>query len=180
MKADDVLARDIAFFERNAIVITADNELMSRCRNAMASSRADIEVQFIQPIKFICDLEVLVKNNGRDEVKTPQQATQDQSESVDKESQDNALSPELVKKIDEEIKLRGAMYETEIQMREKRNMSTPKKRRKLEKRARMLCERLALKGGQSLDHLTTLNGVTEYDRNFQGEMRDRLDVMMYS
>jgi hypothetical protein len=85
-----------------------------------------------------------------------------------------------VKKIDEEIKLRGAMYETEIQMREKRNMSTPKKRRKLEKRARMLCERLALKGGQSLDHLTTLNGVTEYDRNFQGEMRDRLDVMMYS
>ena len=48
MKADDVLARDVAFFERNTIVITADNELMSRCRNAMEKSEANIQVQFIQ------------------------------------------------------------------------------------------------------------------------------------
>lgn len=172
MKADDVLARDISFFERNAIVITADNELMSRCRNAMERSRADIEVQFIQPIKFICDLEFLVKNTACEEGGTPLEAAggQDEDKCLDKESLGNNLSTELVKKIDEEIKLRGAMYETETQMREKRNMSTPKKRRKLEKRARMLCERLALKGGQSLDHLTTLNGVTEYDRKFQDEV----------
>mmetsp|Transcript_12701 Transcript_12701/g.23811 ORF Transcript_12701/g.23811 Transcript_12701/m.23811 type:complete len:624 (+) Transcript_12701:83-1954(+) len=174
MKADDVLARDIAFFERNAIVITADNELMSRCRNAMLNSRADIEVQFIQPIKFICDLENIVKKTVTIEgvIDSPMTTTEGQSECLDNNNQDdaNVLPPELVQKIDEEIKLRGAMYETDIQMREKSNMSTPKKRRKLEKRARMLCERLALKGGQSLDHLTTLNGVTEYDRNFQDEV----------
>jgi len=171
MKADDVLARDIAFFKRNAIVITADNELMSRCRNAMANAEADIEVQFIQPIKFISDLEILNNKVEKEQAKMlEEKEDNDQGKNEDASVDANdLLTAELAIKIEEEIKIRGYMYETETQMREKRNMNTPKKRRKLEKRARMLCERLAIKGGQKLDHLTTLDGVSDYDRKFQGE-----------
>lgn len=182
MKADDVLARDVSFFQRNAIVITADNELMSRCRNAMSNAQGDLEVQFLQPIKFICDLEVLAKSNIEQEerlVSDTSSSSLDVNGSKDKLDTSD-LSEDLIQKIDEEIKIRGAMYETEIQMREKKNMSTPKKRRKLEKRARMLCERLAMKGGQSLDHLTTLNGVTEYDRKFQDEVLKQWEKLRQS
>lgn len=173
MKADDVLARDVAFFGRNAIVITADNELMSRCRNAMANSDADLEIQFIQPIKFITDLKIMndqVQKQHEEIVELKEQIAVNGDGNIDAAAAEAnaALSAELAIKIDEEIKIRGAMYETETQMREKKNMNTPKKRRKLEKRARMLCERLALKGGQKIDHLTTLDGVSEYDRVFQG------------
>jgi len=172
MKADDVLARDIAFFKRNAIVITADNELMSRCRNAMANAEADIEVQFIQPIKFISDLEILNNKVEKEQAKMlEEKEDNDQGKNEDASVDANdLLTAELAIKIEEEIKIRGYMYETETQMREKRNMNTPKKRRKLEKRARMLCERLAIKGGQKLDHLTTLDGVSDYDRKFQDEV----------
>jgi len=172
MKADDVLARDIAFFKRNAIVITADNELMSRCRNAMANAEADIEVQFIQPIKFISDLEILNNKVEKEQAKMlEEKEDNDQGKNEDASVDANdLLTAELTIKIEEEIKIRGYMYETETQMREKRNMNTPKKRRKLEKRARMLCERLAIKGGQKLDHLTTLDGVSDYDRKFQDEV----------
>jgi len=180
MKADDVLARDVAFFGRNAIVITADNELMSRCRNAMANSDDDVEIQFIQPIKFISDLEILndkVQKQHEKIIELEEQITANGDGNTDAAAAaetNDALSAELVIRIDEEIKIRGYMYETETQMREKKNMNTPKKRRKLEKRARMLCERLALKGGQKIDHLTTLDGVSEYDRKFQGKFCNSL------
>ena len=169
MKADDVLARDVAFFERNTIVITADNELMSRCRNAMEKSEANIQVQFIQPIKFITDLEILNDKIER-EIANSESEVRDKDGTEDGAEVNDALTQEFVSNIDEEIQIRGAMYETETQMREKKNMNTPKQRRKLEKRARMLCERLAMKGGQSIDHLTTLDGVSEYDRKFQDEV----------
>ncbi len=165
MKADDVLARDISFFDRNAIVVTADNELMSRCRNAMSKSESDIEVQFIQPIKFIIDLEAL--NNS---IETSSDSESSSTDDCETGETNGPMNEELMNKISEEIQIRASMYETETQMREKKNMNTPKKRRKLEKRARMLCERLAMKGGQSIDHLTTLNGVTDYDRKFQDEV----------
>jgi hypothetical protein len=168
MKADDVLARDVAFFENNAIVITADNELKSRCRNAMEKSEADVEVQFIQPIKFITDLEILNNKLKRSNSDSTIEGSDDSS--TDDGQAESLLTEELANSINEEIQIRSSMYETETQMREKKNMNTPKKRRKLEKRARMLCERLAMKGGQSIDHLTTLNGVTEYDRRFQDEV----------
>ena len=196
MKADDVLARDISYFDRNAIVITADNDLMSRCRNAMEQADCDIQVQFITPIKFITDLERLIdrvereqrrleKDMNVDDAATDSTATTattaadtqddytDNNEGDshgDSQGDSSPLSQELADKIDEEIKIRGALYETETLMREKKNINTPKKKRKLEKRARQLCERLAMKGGQNIDHLTTLNGITNYDRKFQDEV----------
>lgn len=176
MKADDVLARDVAYFKKNAIVITADNDLMSRCRNAMESAEEDIQIQFINPIKFITDLEVLVGRVEREQKRLEKEKNAEnpilESKPV---SEFNAtgvaeIDQELVDKLDEEIKIRGSLYETETLMREKKNVNTPKKRRKLEKRARQLCERLAMKGGQNIDHLTTLNGITNYDRKFQDEV----------
>ena len=49
-------------------------------------------------------------------------------------SSSSSVHSKLFDIIDEEIKIRGTMYDTEVQMRQKRNMNTPKKRRKLEKR----------------------------------------------
>ncbi len=187
MKADDVLARDVAYFQRNAIVITADNDLMSRCRNSMERAEGDYRIQFINPIKFISDLEVLMNRVEREQQRlekekvdididdnagtsTSTSTSTSASSTISEESANADLSEELANKIDEEIKLRGSLFETQTQMREKRNMNTPKKRRKLEKRARQLCERLAMKGGQNIDHLTTLNGITSYDRKFQDEV----------
>ena len=176
MKADDVLARDVAYFQRNAIVITADNDLMSRCRNAMERAEEDIKIQFINPIKFITDLEVLVNRVEREQSRLQKEKNAEhpiiepELKSELNTTEVAEMDKELVDKIDEEIKLRGSLYETETLMREKRNVNTPKKRRKLEKRARQLCERLAMKGGQNIDHLTTLNGITNYDRKFQDEV----------
>jgi len=181
MKADDVLARDAAFFERNTLVVTADNELMSRIRNTVQKSEADIAVQFIQPIKFITDLENLNnrferqqrklegEKEGNDGDSLTNVVDQDLDETIEEEALE-AKKKDIFEQIDDEVKIRASMYQTETQMREKKNMNTPKKRRKLERRARQLCERLALKGGQSIDHLTTLNGVTAYDRKFQDEV----------
>jgi Icc-related predicted phosphoesterase/uncharacterized protein (DUF1499 family) len=184
MKADDVLARDIASMEKNVIVITADNDLMSRCRteinksNAIDSKEADINIQFVQPIKFISDLEIImnqIEKKKEDMLNfTPKlNVLQENGEKMsDSNSTLLTLTEDLAQKIDEEIKIRGAMFETEVKMREKKNMNTPKKRRQLEKRARQLCERLAMKGGQNIDHLTTLNGITNYDRKFQDAVLD--------
>ncbi len=169
MKADDVLARDVAYFSRNVIVITADNDLMSRCRNAMGTTSDDSSIQFINPIKFITDLEALMGRIEREQKKLKREQAE-RHDSVEETATTVELDEELVNNIDEEIKLRGSLYETETLMRDKKNINTPKKRRKLEKRARQLCERLAMKGGQNIDHLTTLNGITNYDRKFQDEV----------
>ena len=173
MKADDVLARDVSYFDRNTIVITADNDLMSRCRNQM--ERSEHEIQFINPIKFITDLEVLMKRVEREQSRLEKEI-QDDDDDDDTSTievitgKGVGLDEELIDQIDAEIKIRGSLYETETLMRDKKNINTPKKRRKLEKRARQLCERLAMKGGQNIDHLTTLNGITTYDRKFQDEV----------
>jgi Icc-related predicted phosphoesterase len=178
MKADDVLARDIASLEKNVIVITADNDLMSRCRNGIDKSDADINIQFVQPIKFISDLEILMNQLEKKKedilnITAALNALENNDEETDTSNNTIvALTEDLAQKIDEEIKIRGAMFETEVKMREKKNMNTPKKRRQLEKRARQLCERLAMKGGQNIDHLTTLNGITNYDRKFQDAVLD--------
>lgn len=182
MKADDVLARDVTFLKKNTVVITADNELMSRCRNAVTNSDADIDIQFVQPIKFITDLESLMKQlekkmeDGK-QLQSNGNVLESEEETSNSLLSVSALTRDLAQKIDEEIKIRGAMYETEVKMREKKNMSTPKKRRQLEKRARQLCERLAMKGGQNIDHLTTLNGITAYDRTFQDAVLDEWTKM---
>ena len=169
LKADDILARDVGYFGKNAIVITADNDLMSRCRNSIQAADHDSAIQFIQPIKFISDLEILARRV--DEKEEQQIASRiDVNEPELNGEEGGVVTDQLIASIDEEIKIRASMYETEMAMRQKKNMKTPKARRKLEKRARMLCERLAMKGGQNIDHLITLGGISTYDRRFQDEV----------
>jgi Icc-related predicted phosphoesterase len=183
MKADDVLARDVPYFDRNTIVITADNDLMSRCRNAMERAEGDNAIVFINPIKFISDLENLMNRVERD-----QSGFEDEASGVsvikggDEKEEDEPveLNAELATQIDQEIKLRGSLYETETAMRDKKNMNTPKKRRKLEKRARQLCERLAITKSLNIDHLTTLNGISTYDRKFQDEVLSQWEKLRQS
>ena len=175
LKADDILARDVGYFGKNALVVTADNDLMSRCRNSIEAADHDSAIQFIQPIKFISDLEILMRKINQKE-----QQEMMTNEKEPKGEEGDAVNDKLIASIHEEIKIRASMYETEIAMRQKKNMRTPKARRKLEKRARMLCERLAMKGGQNIDHLITLGGVSSYDRKFQDEVLSQWSTLRKS
>jgi len=184
LKADDVIARDVTLFDRDILVVTADNELMSRCRRAIGDIQK--EIMFLQPIAFLADLEQLQKqkksidqNKEKNGAKLKNNADNQGKKNLPLEASSSSsttttttfLSDDLADKIEEEIKLRGAVHQTETLMKNKRNVNTPKKRRKLEKRARMLCERLAMKGGQNIDHLTTIHdGISKYDRAFQDEV----------
>jgi len=211
LKADDLLARDVAFFQRDVLVITADRELISRCKNAFyadrvvrdrgggnggggsrrrsngyssSSSRHNNrnnkestlpDIKFLHPLTFINDMEAVVNNN----INTNEHSLQlpiitRSAEGGDKNGEGNKITDELLGNIDEEIQIRANMYSCEMLMREKKNMSTPKKRRKLQKRARMLCEKLALRGnkngGQTIDSFTSVKPMTEHEKEFQEEV----------
>jgi hypothetical protein len=176
LKADDVIARDVAALRKHALVVTADNELMSRCRNAMNTiERAGYEVQFLHPSKIIQDFEAITRfqddlsSNNTLSIST-------QSDNIHNNSPMINITDRLIEAIDEEIQIRGGLYETETIMKKKSYKNSPKERRKLEKRARMLCERLAQKsgGGQSIDRLTTVDGIiTDYEREFQNAVLEQ-------
>jgi len=164
LKADDIIARDVTY-GNNVLVITADRELMSRCRTAFYSredredreeeEEEEREIQFMHPLTFINNLE-MVQHKKLDNNESIELPTLLEEDSVKKEDE-NELNNDLLKNIKDEIQIRGAMYSTEALMKQKKQMNTPKKRRKLQKRARMLVEKLAMKGGMAngIHQLTT-------------------------
>ena len=75
LKADDVLVRDVTFFERDVCLVTADNELMSRCRSTVYHANhkkkedkeeevTPFEIQFVHPLTFLCELENVVTSSS--------------------------------------------------------------------------------------------------------------------
>lgn len=58
MKADDVLARDVAKFDRNVALITSDVGLKSRCQSTMNRANS-YKIQFLEPRQFVTDLNSL-------------------------------------------------------------------------------------------------------------------------
>jgi len=157
-KADDVLARDVSFFSeytesKLVIVVTADQELISRCHKASGKGH---ELQIMPPINFLTDLEQFgFVGRGTDNPILSLNALTGSSPAGNNSTE---TSPSLLdfnnvtSDIDEEIKLGAQLLEAEAQLKKRRGASN-KSKRKIEKRINRL--RFKLKaGGQS-----TLNRV---------------------
>ena len=172
LKADDVIVRDVSALQSHALIVTADNELMSRCRIAMNSIEGGkYEVQFLHPTKVLQDFNVIQRIQQSVSSSTAITTTRTNH------TQSNiAISDTLLQTLDQEIQIRGGLYETENLIKKKIHINSPKSRRKLEKRARMLCERLAQQSGSGLgiDQLTSVDGtISEYDRQFQNAVLEQ-------
>ena len=68
MKADDILARDVQFFDRNVLVVTSDNNLMSRCRSSMDRASPHSAIQFLKPLHFLKNLTQLNERIEREQL----------------------------------------------------------------------------------------------------------------
>jgi len=134
LKADDVLVRDIPFFENilkceSLVVITADNELMMRCKRA--SSR---RLTLINPISFLDDLERVVDEYEIDSVgdhvsSVPTNSVNDSNRGEETEiNQKNDIeskgTSEIMKHMELEVHLGARLINAESQLR---NYKTKKK-----------------------------------------------------
>ncbi|VEU37784.1 unnamed protein product [Pseudo-nitzschia multistriata] len=139
------------------IVVTADNELMSRCRRA-----AKNEYHLVNPQTFLDDLE-WVANEVRERKREREQ--QQESDSNDEESSVSTATSEALSleeefklsRLDTEIKLRGQLIDAEVQLGDRKRKGkniTNKRRKKLEARVKSLKRKLALRGPSLLDQLT--------------------------
>jgi len=140
------------------IVVTADNELMSRCRRA-----AKNEYHIVNPQTFLDDLE-WVANEVRQQQR--EQMQQQQGDSKDDESTISSTTTTLsiedefkIDRLDTEIKLRGQLMDAEVQLGDRKKKGkgkklTNKRRKKLEARVKDLKRKLALRGPSLLDQLT--------------------------
>ena len=192
-KADDVLVRDLQSFlfsKRNnkgkkrakALIVTADNELMTRCRQSCHDPEYH-QVQFIHPHTF---LPYLVERQPDSDTKSQNNnANENNIESSFQDIDNSVLTPKMIGNLEEEIQLRGAMYETQMQLKlsskkknKKKKQGSPKERRKLEKRARMLCERLAQRPSQNIEQLITITPtMTPYEIEFQNEVLQQWQLL---
>ena len=185
-KADDVLVRDLQTFlfskgnnkkKAKALIVTADNELMTRCRQSCHDPQYH-QVQFIHPHTFLPYLEGKPQSNSNLE---KNEESKESYNIVD----NSVLTPKMIGNLEEEIQLRGAMYETQMQLKlsskkknKKKKQGSPKERRKLEKRARMICERLAQRPSQNIEQLITITPtMTPYEIEFQNEVLQQWQLL---
>ena len=148
------------------IVVTADNELIARCRRGSKN-----EYHIVNPQTFLDDLEWVVaevRQQQRQEAIQASEANAVDSDENETESLSTAattLSLEDEFKLgllDSEIKIRGQLIDAEVRLGDKkqRKRLTNKRRKKLESKIRNLREKLALRGPSILDQLTqdTMDG----------------------
>lgn len=74
IKADDILARDVSFFDRNVCVVTGDNNLMSRCKSSMDRS-SKFKIEFLKPKQFLKNLQQLNERIDREKSKVAKEAS---------------------------------------------------------------------------------------------------------
>lgn len=153
LKADDVIARDVTFcqetFGSDVVVVTADQELMRRCRRAAARSGGP-GLQIVPPMNFLDDMEAVVSTAS---------CALDESFGTNAEvtlEPPSELVAEIEARMEVEISLMGKIIEAEAQL--KRRRGSPKKRQKLTTLLHGLKEKLArLTGGPStLEQVTAV------------------------
>mmetsp|Transcript_46493 Transcript_46493/g.140862 ORF Transcript_46493/g.140862 Transcript_46493/m.140862 type:complete len:878 (-) Transcript_46493:1543-4176(-) len=151
LKADDVIARDVAFCHESlmsdVVVVTADQELIRRCRRAAARSGGPA-LQIVPPMNFLEDMEAITSNTA-----CTIEVSQGSDADATRESP-SQLVAEIESKMEAEISLMGKIIEAETQLRRKRG--SPKKRQKLSKQLHGLKEKLAMLtvGSSTLDLVT--------------------------
>mmetsp|Transcript_26850 Transcript_26850/g.57928 ORF Transcript_26850/g.57928 Transcript_26850/m.57928 type:complete len:1005 (+) Transcript_26850:131-3145(+) len=179
------------------IVVTADNELMSRCRKA-----AKNEYHIVNPQTFLDDLE-WVANEVRQQQREKQQQHQQQQQGDLKDDDESSTSssstlaveappPTVLSvneefklgRLDTEIKLRGQLINAEVQLGDRKKKGkkiTNKRRKKLEARVKDLKRKLAMRGPSLLDQLTRSSeaGGSEDDENGSGDLaREQQDLLL--
>lgn len=135
-KADDVIANAVGHFDAS-IVVTADGGLRSRCTRANGKNVINID-----PTRFIDDLEATYDEDLSAEIHNTENA-------------DTKTRTDMERKMEEEIKLRAELLDTQIQLEKKKN-ATNKRKKKLEAKVAKLRARLAARGTSLLNEMTDI------------------------
>jgi hypothetical protein len=170
IKADDVIADGVSLFGKT-LVVTADNELRSRCRRS-----AQCAMHIMEPQRFLDDLEYVATLQQQQHDKRPQQ--QDQTEDIttgESPTLSQSLLDDEIKlgKLESEIKLKGQLLEAEIQLDKKGKSMTNKRRKKIQARILSLRKKLAMRGPSLLDRITSQDGVDEAEMS-----REQQDLIL--
>lgn len=163
------------------IVVTADNELIARCRRG-----AKNEYHIVNPQTFLDDLEWVVSEVRQQQ---RQKALEDGGEDSEEESSSTtsttiSLEDEFkLGRLDTEIKLRGQLIDAEIRLgdKKKRRKLTNKRRKKLESKIESLRRKLALRGPSLLDQLTqqSSDGSENEEESSDGSLaREQQDLLL--
>jgi predicted phosphodiesterase len=157
-KADDVIANDLVpYFAEvpKVTVVTADNELIQRCRRA---SRVTQQLNIMSPIQLLEDLEVVLAAPHPDFFESL-------TEDSDEENNDDDLAEEdraTLELLDHEIKLSAQLLEAEAQLYSRSrgggfSSMNNKRRKKLKLKAQRVREKLFLvrERGSTIDRLVT-------------------------
>jgi len=158
LKADDVIARDVAYVQRaldsDVLVVTADRELSNRCRAAARTSGRTLGM--VPPASFLADLERMTRRAAGGDAAPGEagaEAEEEEQDGVDVAVADwgggaaaglaplVGLAAEMEAEIEAEIMLSGALREAEQRLRRKRY--SPRKQAKLENQLRGLRETFA-------------------------------------
>lgn len=156
-KADDVLARDVGFFSectqsKLVIVVTADQELISRCRKASGKAQ---ELQIMPPMNFLTDLEQFgFAGRGTENPILSLDALALPANNATN-SEPSLLGSNITSDIDAEIKLGAQLLEAEAQLKKRRGASN-KSKRKIEKRINRIRLKLRAGGHSTLNRVISV------------------------
>lgn len=178
-KADDVLAHDLVpYFSElpHVTVVTADHELIQRCRRA---SGVQQRLQILAPGQLLEDLNTIL------ETCTPTLIVKERSDEVDKEKDVVLVSNEAVPPVqgtivllDHEIKLGGQLLETEALLRLNRGSTNNKRRKKLKLKAQNLRAKLIKQGSHVVEYVSEILTVGDSNCNLPALSADQKNALL--
>ena len=168
------------------LVVTADNELMARCRRG-----AKNEYHIVNPQTFLDDLEWVVgevRQQERQKVLDAANENKIDGEDTSEESSSSSETPAVLSledefklgRIDTEIKLRGQLIDAQVRLgdKKKRKKLTNKRRKKLESKIESLKRKLAIRGPSLLDQLTQGSDSDSDDSGDGSLAREQQDLLL--
>jgi Icc-related predicted phosphoesterase len=121
MKADDVIVRDVPFCQntlgRDVVVVTADTELIQRCKSAANRSGGKM-LSIINPLFFLADFEKIVDQSLEESISSMSEE-EDESETPEERQADDDLTSGMEKEITQGARL--IAVETQLRNRGKKN-----------------------------------------------------------
>ena len=117
MKADDVMVRDVPFCQnelgRDVVVVTADTELIQRCKSAANRSGGQM-LSIINPIFFLADFEKIVEESLEESV-----SMKEEEEDKSKGDEESEEANEITAEMEKEIALGARLIAIQTQLRNK-------------------------------------------------------------
>ncbi len=131
MKADDVIVRDVPFCQnemcRDVVVVTADTELIQRCKSAANRSRGGRMLSIINPIFFLADFDAVVGQSlqessgdgGDGDSKSDSDSTLNSDGAAQEEQSSSSVGGTLTSGMEKEITQGARLIAIESQLRNK-------------------------------------------------------------